>query len=194
MFIYTYFGGYRMKKVLIAALTLGLVFTFASDNLFAGGIGIKGGYSFMQNDFDDPFKFKDTYNFGVYFEVGHLVFPSLIFRPSVDYVTLEQDVDNGTGAFDADLWGIHFDWYWHFLGNTPISPFIGFGPTLNYYDWERSENNDDSDAGVDVFAGLTMGISGTPFVLMLEARYKFVDIAESDQNIIQANVGLLYKF
>ncbi len=194
LFTSTYFGGQRMKKILIAVLTLGLVFTLASDNLFAGGIGIKGGYSFMQNDFDDPFKFKDTYNFGVYFDMGTFLFSSLRFRPGVDYVTLEQDLDNGTGTLDADLWGIHFDWYWHFLGNASISPFIGFGPTLNYYDWDRTENDDDSDAGVDLFAGLTFGISGTPFELMLEARYKFVDIAETDQNILQANIGILYKF
>ena len=39
-----------------------------------------------------------------------------------------------------------------------------------------------------------LGIAGTPLDLILEARYKFIDIADRDDTMFQANVGIIFKF
>jgi hypothetical protein len=177
-----------MKKLLIGIVALTILVSVSTSDLFARGIGIKGGYGIMLNDYDDA-NYEDTFTWGIFFDVGHVLFRDLRFKPSVDFITLEDDNNQY-----ADLWGIHFDWYWYFLGNAAISPFLGFGPSLNYYNYDASDADDDSDAGVDLFAGAAMGISGTPFELFLEARYKFIDIAKKNENIMVLGLGLQYRF
>ncbi len=180
-----------MKKILIVLLAVFMVTALASDNLFAAGIGVKGGYSWMQADFADAY--KDRWNGGVYFDLGTFLINNMRFRPGLDY--LHIDSKGSPSIHVMDLWGIHFDWCWFFMGNHTISPFLGFGPSLNYLNLANNRNaDDDSDAGVDLFAGITFGVSGTPIELMVEWRYKFIDIANLGDRIMQVNVGLMYKF
>ncbi|MGB4269439.1 MAG: hypothetical protein WBK20_09685, partial [Spirochaetota bacterium] len=94
----------------------------------------------------------------------------------------------------ADVYGIHLDWYWFFMGKKQFSPFLGFGPALNYYSFDDDRtNDDDSDAGIEGFAGVDFDISG-PWKLMVELRYLWHDFADRDTTIVKLNVGLLYYF
>ncbi len=178
-----------MKKILIMLFAAGIIISLSAGDVFARGIGVKGGYTWMREDNSDVY--ENNWNGGVFFDMGSFIFQSLKFRPGLDYVNCEGKNNN---LADHEVWGIHFDWYWHFLGDGALSPFIGFGPTLNYLNWDDSNADEDSDAGVDVFAGLMLGIAGTPLDLILEARYKFIDIADRDDAMFQANLGILFKF
>jgi len=141
---------------------------------------------------DDLKDFDDTWAFGLYFDMGTFLINDLDFRPGIDMFSLENP-DND--ARDVDVWGIHFDWYWHFLGKSSIAPFIGFGPVLNYYDMKKDDTaNEDSDAGVDLFLGADIKIGGTPLSLMVEGRFKFLDIAARDETAMQLNIGVAYNF
>jgi len=178
-----------MKKLLVILTAAGLMLSFAAGELSARGIILKGGYAMMRNDLADA---DDTYNFGVFLDMGNFLFNSLKFKPGVDWVSIEFP---DAPAANYDIWGIHMDWYWYPMGNAALMPFLGFGPALNYLDAEEDTDDDeDSDAGVDLFAGLSFGISGTPFELMLEARYRFIDIADRNDNILAFNLGIEYKF
>ncbi len=178
-----------MKKLLVFLIAAGLMLSFAAGELSARAIIIKGGYAMMQNDLED-IDAENTWTFGVFFDMGTFIFNSLKFKPGLDWVSIET-----SNASLYDIWGIHFDWYWYFMGNSSISPFLGFGPSLNYKDYNNKYSRDkDSDAGVDLFAGAQFGISGTPFELILEARYRFIDIADRDENIFAILLGLQYKF
>jgi hypothetical protein len=79
------------------------------------------------------------------------------------------------------------------MGDGAISPFIGFGPTLNYLNWDDSNADEDSDAGV-TYSPASCWDCGHPSDLILEARYKFIDIADRDDAMFQANLGILFKF
>lgn len=173
-----------MKKLAIAVVLM-LVVLLSFSNVYARGIGVKGGYTIMQGKYAD-WKLDNAMNFGIYFEAGSFLFDKLIFMPGIDYFTLKGNTDY------ADVWGIHLDWYWMFLGKAKIAPFLGFGPALNYYQFKGNEV-EDSDAGVELFGGCTFEITG-PLELMLEARYCFHDIADFDYKVIKLNVGVLYKF
>jgi len=178
-----------MKKLSLLFIALCLFVGFSSNAVFAKAIGVKGGYTMPKDDLKD---YDDAWAFGIYFDMGTFLINNLDFRPSVDMFTLENP-DNDNDA--VDVWGIHFDWYWHFMDKGSIAPFIGFGPVLNYYDFDDDDTNDeDSDAGVDLFLGLDLKIGGTPLSLMIEGRYKFLDIAARDQTAIQANLGVAYNF
>jgi len=177
-----------MKKLSMLLITLCLFVGVSSNDVFAKAIGIKGGYTMPQ---DDLKSYDDDYNFGVYFDMGTFLINNLDFRPSVDRFTLEKSDANYKLA---NVWGIHFDWYWHFLDKGSIAPFIGFGPSLNYYDFKDNSQAKDSDAGVDLFFGLDFKIGGTPLSLMVEGRYKFLDIAEKNDTVWQFNVGIGYNF
>ncbi|HOP64446.1 MAG TPA: outer membrane beta-barrel protein [Spirochaetota bacterium] len=176
-----------MKKISMLLIVLCLFIGFASNDVFARAIGVKGGYTMPKDDLKDC---EDEWAFGVYFDMGTFLINNLDFRPSVDMFSLEtEDYEI------ADVWGIHFDWYWHFLDKGTLSPFLGFGPVLNYYDFDDDDTVDeDSDAGVDLFLGLELKIGGTPLTMMLEGRYKFLDIAARDHTAMQANLGIAYNF
>ncbi len=177
-----------MKKIILSIFVLTLFVSFGYNNASARAIGVKGGYTMPKDDLKD---FDNTINFGVYFDMGTFLIKSLDFRPGLDFFTLE-DEDRDV---EFDVYGIHFDWYWHFLGKNSISPFIGFGPVLNYYSTDDDNTRDeDSDAGVDIFLGLDLKISGTPLTLLVEGRYKFLDIAATDDIAAQVNLGLAYRF
>jgi hypothetical protein len=175
-----------MKKLVVILAVLGLLF-LAADASYARGIGIKGGYAIMGGDYADA-EIDDTPFFGVFFDAGNFLFNSLKFKPGLDYLTLKGPND----TFEADVWGIHIDWYWHFLGQTAISPFLGFGPALNLYDFKTSHESD-SDAGIEGFAGCEFAIAG-PFTLIIEARYVIHDIAATDTNMWKLGVGIQYNF
>lgn len=177
-----------MKKLSVMLIALTLLFSVATTDVFARAIGIKGGYTMPKDDLRD---FDDVWAFGVYFDMGTFLISNLDFRPSVDMFSLEQSDAN---TKYADVWGIHFDWYWHFLNKGSIAPFIGFGPALNYYDYDNDTTEGDSDAGVDLFVGSDFKIGGTPFSLMVEGRFKFLDIAARDATAWQINVGIAYNF
>lgn len=177
-----------MKKLSLFFIALCLFVGFSSNDVFARAIGIKGGYTTFKDDWSD---YDDDWAFGVYFDMGTFLINNLDFRPSLDVVSLEISDQNRK---DADVWGIHMDWYWHFLDKGTFAPFIGFGPALNYYDFDKDNTSDeDSDAGVDLFLGCDINVSG-PLSIMIEGRYKFFDIAARDNTALQANLGIAYKF
>ena len=125
-----------MKKLSVLLVVLCLFIGFSSNDVFAKAIGVKGGYTMPKDDLSDC---EDTWDFGLYFDMGTFMINNLDFRPSIDTFTLKtEDVDI------YDVWGIHFDWYWHFLDKGSIAPFIGFGPSLNYYDYEDDDNVPDN--------------------------------------------------
>jgi len=176
-----------MKKLLLSLLVLSMFISVGISNASASTIGIKGGYAMPKDDLKD---FDDSYLFGVYFDMGKFYFNKLNFQPSLDYFTLETD-----NYEYGSIWGVHFDWYWHFMGKQSISPFLGFGPSFNYLDRGNDNTADeDSDAGVDLFAGIEFRISGTPFEMMVEGRYKMLDIADRDATVWCINLGLGYNF
>ncbi len=174
-----------MKKILVAVAILGLLFLAVNDS-DARGIGIKGGYALPQDDYEDA-EYDDTPFFGLYFDAGTFLFDSLRFKPGVDYMQMESDI-----APDFDVIAIHIDWYWYFLGNATIKPFLGFGPTLNYYDAQEGDA-EDSDGGLEGFVGFDFNLSG-PFALTLEARYLWHDIATMDHNVWKLGAGIQYNF
>jgi len=177
----------KMKKFIIALFAISLLVSFGYSNASAKAIGLKGGYIAPQDDLDD---YDDDYVFGIYFDAGPFLFESLTFRPGLDMFTLENN-----DYTLADVWGIHMDWYWHFMDKGALSPFLGFGPVLNFYSYDDNDTNrEDSDAGVDLFFGLDFRIGGTPLSLMLEGRYKFLDIAARNDTAMAASLGIAYNF
>ncbi len=175
-----------MKKILFVVIAAALICSFASSELSARSLILKGGWAMMRNDFSEA---DDTWTGGVFIDMGTFLFSSLRFRPGLDYVEVEGD-----GWKYADIWGIHMDWWWFPLQNAPVNPFLGFGPSLNYLNYDNSRDDDDSDAGVDVFLGAAFGLRGTPLELFVEARYRFIDIASRDDNILAFNLGIEIKF
>jgi len=172
-----------MKKLLLVLLVV-----FTASSVFAAGIGIKGGYAKMYDDYADLF--DDTWNFGIVFDMGTFLFKNLQFRPGLDYLSLEYEDKNSKFA---DVYGIHLDWYWFFLGKKQFSPFLGFGPALNYYNYKDDSSEGDSDAGLEGFAGIDFDLAG-PWKLTLELRYLWHDIADRNSTIVKLNAGILYYF
>lgn len=179
-----------MKRVVMVFAIFAIISTSAQQDILARAIGFKAGYATMQNDFEDAGR-DDTWAFGVFFDMGKFLFDSLRFKPLVDYTPIEHE--NGTEL--VDIWSFHLDWYWYFMGSSrsQIAPFIGFGPSLNYLDDQTQPSYDDSDAGVDLFAGMQFGLSGD-LALLAEIRYRFIDIAERNENILQYSLGLQVNF
>jgi hypothetical protein len=178
-----------MKKIaLVVALFCAI--SFSATDVFAKAIGLKFGYAWMRDDYADA-KIEDTYTIGVMGDLGTFLFDKLRFRPSFDYIELKPEHGNGS----VDSYGIHLDWYWFFMDKQQMfSPFIGFGFGLNYYSYDSSyKADDDSDAGIELFAGTDMHLSG-PYSLLLEARYVMQDFANRNQNMFKINLGVLYSF
>ncbi len=180
-----------MTVVVIAMLSSFIVLAGASD-ASARAFGVKGGYAWVKDDYQSA-NYQDTFTFGLYFDMGHFLFNSLSFRPGLDYIKLEQEDAAGNTINTLKIWGIHLDWYWHFLGRSSIAPFIGFGAALNILDDTDDQTDDDSDSGLEVFGGFDIGLTGT-ISLLLEARYCFNDIANFDQNLFKVLAGLSFKF
>ncbi len=174
-----------MKKLLLSVLVLSMFVSFGMSNASAKTIGVKVGYVTPKDDLKD---YDNDILFGVYFNMGHFLINNLNFRPSVDKFNLEDDNSK------TEVWGIHFDWYWNFLGTKTVSPFLGFGPVLNYYNHDDDNTADeDSDAGVDLFLGADLNL-GLPVSLMVEGRYKILDIADRNQTAWCINLGVGYNF
>lgn len=176
-----------MKKLFVILAVLGLLFAVASDS-FARGIIVKGGYAIMQEDYEDA-EYDNKPFFGLFFDMGTFLFDSLRFKPGVDYIAMRSDLPNS----DFDIWGIHLDWYWYFLGKAAIMPYLGFGPALNIYDWDDDTTDEDSDAGLEGFVGIQFDLSG-PLALMLEGRYVVNDIADRGTNMVKLGVAVQYSF
>ncbi len=188
-----------MKKIITFTMIAAALF-FSVNTLNAKGIGVKGGYTKMLDEYDDQ-NYDDTWNIGVYFDMGTFLHSTLKFMPGLDYVKLERDAIVDTGwpnpwpqqrveTIETNVWGIHIDWYWFFLQSTPVSPFIGFGPSLNYYD---QPGDNDSDAGIEGFGGIEFDPSG-PLSLLFEGRFVVHDIADRDMALFKANFGICYNF
>ncbi len=181
-----------MKKLIWGMVVLSLLL-FSATGLHARGIGVYGGWVFMQDDYEDQFvyNYEDTYTIGIIFDMGSFLFNRLIFRPAFDYVSCEGEEDD---HLDKEIYGIHLDWYWHFMGTGSFSPFLGFGAALNYYEFEEEKAIDeDSDAGAEVFAGFNFSLTGN-VTLMIQARYAWNDIASRDENMAKFLAGLIFKF
>jgi opacity protein-like surface antigen len=183
-----------MKKLVWGMVVLSLLL-FSATGLHARGIGVYGGWVFMQDDYEDKYvyDYDDTYTIGIIFDMGSFLFNRLIFRPALDYVNCESDNDN---VMDKEIYGIHLDWYWHFMGTGSFSPFLGFGATLNYYEYEKVHGGDDvedSDAGAEVFAGFNLDMTSS-VTLMVQARYAWNDIASRDENMAKVLAGVIFKF
>jgi hypothetical protein len=177
-----------MKKIAVLVLIAGMAIFSASD-AFAYGIGGKVIYNRMMDDYSDR-QFENNLSGGVFFDVGNVVFNSLRFRPGLDWVDLEDNVSKW-----ARVYGIHIDWYWFFMDQKgTISPFIGFGPALNYYkfDKDRTDNND-SDAGIEGFGGVEVHLTGSLYFIG-EARLTIHDIADTGTRIFKLSGGIVYYF
>lgn len=184
-----------MKKFALIMLVLFFSVSFISTDLFAKGIGLKLGYSQMRDDYSSPgHEFEDAATFGIYADMGPFLFEQLVFRPGINYIELESENEFHNKWWDMDVYALHLDWYWMFMGKQSISPFLGFGFALNYLSWHENNNeDDDSDAGIELFAGADFALSG-PLSLMLEVRYVMHDFSNRDQNMLQGNLGILYSF
>ncbi len=178
----------KAKFLVIIALSLFISF-YSMKNADASGIGIKGGWATMRDDYD-ALQYENTYTVGIYFDMGKFLFNNLNFRPSLDYIRL-KDKDN---TRDIRIYGIHLDWYYHFMGQSKIAPYFGIGAALNVFS-NRNNNkaDDDSDAGMELFIGTDINLTGS-VSLMLEGRYCFNDIANFNQNMIKVLAGFMLKF
>jgi opacity protein-like surface antigen len=177
----------------IAIAMLSSIFVISgTTDVNARALGIKGGWAMVRDDYESA-DYQDTFTYGLYFDMGSFLFNSLSFRPGLDYIKLEQEDNNGNVIQEFTIWGIHLDWYWHFMGRSSIAPFLGFGAALNILDDDDDQTDDDSDAGLEVFGGADIGLTGS-VSLLLEGRYCFNDIANRGQNLLKALVGLSFKF
>ena len=173
----------------ISAAIFSLSIITSATEAHARGIGVKMGYGTMMDDYKD--KYENGLSYGLFFDMGKFVFDNLNFKPGFNYVKLEDK--DGASNRDKDLWGIHLDWYWNFLGKAKFSPFLGFGAALNIYDDNDDTSDGDSDSGVEVFGGVDIGITST-ISLGIEARYCFNDIANTDQNIFKILGSVTFFF
>jgi hypothetical protein len=179
-----------MKKLAVLVLIAGMAIFGASD-LFAYAIGGKVIYNKMMDDYASPARdYDNNLSGGVFFDVGNVVFNSLRFRPGLDWV----DLENNYGKW-ARVYGVHIDWYWFFMDQKgTVSPFIGFGPALNYYKFENNQtDHNDSDAGIEAFGGVEVHLTGSLY-LIGEGRFVIHDIADSGTRILKGAVGLVYYF
>jgi opacity protein-like surface antigen len=186
----------NFKKSIVTIAVIAMLSSFfvvlGASDANARAIGIKGGWAMVRDDYESA-DFQDTFTYGLYFDMGRFIFNSLSFRPGLDYIKLEQEDNSGNVIQELIIWGIHLDWYWHFMGKSSISPFLGFGAAMNILDDDDDQTDDDSDAGLEVFGGADIGLTGS-ISLLLEARYCVNDIANRGQNMLKALVGLSFKF
>lgn len=178
-----------MKKIAVLVLIAGMAIFGASD-AFAYAIGGKVIYNKMMDDYSD-LDYENNLSGGAFFDLGHVIFDSLRFRPGFDWVDLEND------THDETVYGIHIDWYWFFMQKkSSFAPFIGFGPALNYRDEDDNDNqtdNNDSDAGIEVFGGCEFHLTGSLY-LLAEGRFVIHDIADTGNRILKGAVGVVYYF
>lgn len=175
----------KKKIILLLVLMTAMLSIFGTAKAEAKGIGIKGGWAMMRDDYETA-QFDDTHTFGLFFDMGKFAFDNLSFRPGIDYIKLENDY-----AY-RKIYGIHLDWYFHFMGQQKIAPFIGFGAALNIYK-DKDSREDDSDAGLELFFGTDINLVGN-VSLLIEGRYCFNDIANLDQNMWKVLGGIMFKF
>jgi len=177
-----------MKKI-IPLLILLFVYFSLTCNIYAKGMGIKCGYVNMMDDYNND-GYNNTWSVGAFFDMGTFIFNSLKFRPGLDYICMKDDGN----VPEFDIWGIHLDWYWFFLDSSgSLDPFLGFSTALNYYNYEDSSTEEDSDAGIEGFAGIDYNLSG-PLSLTFEFRFLIHDIADRNAAILKGSIGALYSF
>ncbi len=174
-----------MKKLAVLAM-IACMLVFGSDRLFAYAFGGKLIYNKMMDDYSDV-KFENNLSGGIFFEVGPAFLGSK-FRPGFDYVTLET-----SKAKFARVYAVHLDLTW-FLMKGSFAPFLGFGPSLNYYNFNSSRSkDDDSDAGIEGFGGFEYNFTG-PWSLYVEIRLTQHDIADLGARLIKGSAGIVYYF
>ena len=180
-----------MKKFVVLLMIAGMVI-LCSTSLFAAAIGGKIIYNNMMDDYADLY--ENNLSGGIFFDIGRFLFNSLRFRPGLDYVNMEYKDDRSGQGYEFECYGIHLDWYWFFLKSRSLAPFLGFGPALNYYQYNEDQTDDnDSDAGIEGFGGIEFNLSG-PLSIMLEIRLVIHDIADTGTRILKPSLGLIYYF
>ena len=102
----------------------------------AQGPGVRGGVSI------DP----DQFYFGGHYETGALV-DRVYFRPNVEA---------GLGD-DLTLVALNFEFAYKFPPRNGWRLFVGGGPSVNFYSFDRGKDNDretDSEAGLNFLIGV----------------------------------------
>jgi hypothetical protein len=173
-----------MKKYAILFL-IALFVTTAAESASARAIGGKVIYNNMMDNYHD-YDFENNLSGGIFFETGPSFFDSR-FRPGFDWVNLENDY------YKETVYAVHFDFYWFFLRGKALTPFVGFGPAFNYRHYNAHYTDDDSDAGIEAFAGLEFNLSG-PWSLIGEFRLAQHDIADWGDRIFKTSIGIVYYF
>ncbi len=175
-----------MKKMSVILLIAG-VFLFCSNGLFAEAIGLKIGYNKMLDDYSDA-ELEDHISGGIYFDLDTKIIGA-DFRPGIDFVNLETE-----HVEIATVYAFHLDFYWFFMHQASFAPFIGFGPALNYVNYDNDNTDDnDSDVGIEGFGGVEFELTG-PLKLMAELRLIIHDIADTGTRIFKPSVGISYTF
>lgn len=173
-----------MKKLAVLVMITGMLI-IGSSSVFAYAVGGKLIYNKMMDDYADVF--DNNLSGGVFFDVGPVFFKAR-FRPGLDWVDMESDA-----GLEFRAYGIHLDWYWFLMPGKSFNPFLGFGPALNYYNFEDDRTDGDSDAGIEGYGGFEFNFSG-PWSLMVEARLVIHDIADFGTRIFKPSVGVVYYF
>ncbi|MCP4135052.1 MAG: hypothetical protein GY754_29020 [bacterium] len=175
-----------MKKVFVIMVFVLLMGALPGSSLLARGVILKGGYSMPLYDLAD---FKDTWNLGLYFDSGSFLMESVKFVAGFEFFQIESN----KGEF-ASIYCIHLEWQWNPF-DIMISPYIGLGPSLNYFDWGLSQHEeDDSDVGIEGFIGAGYRFTAIPLEVFLETRYKFLDISDRDNTVLVFNLGVEFFF
>jgi len=138
--------------LLSLALVMGLAVTPALAQ--SGGAGIRGGVS------GDP----DQFYFGAHVDTGPLI-EMLSFRPNVE-IGLGDNLTTVAANFEFV--------YWIPLRRAPWSLYVGGGPALNVYRWDRGRDDDtNTEPGLNVLLGIQHNRG-----LFTEFKLGFIDSPE----------------
>ncbi len=191
----------RNKKIILIGLIL-IITLLAAGDLFAKkryrgrravkektGIIVKGGYTITE-DSEALGEYDNAWNAGLFIDTGSMLTKSVHFRAGLDYITIKTPME------DASIIGLHFEWIYNVnISGSPIVPFIGLGPSLNYVDWGKSSESafDDSEVGIEAFGGVAYAPRGGRFEFFIEGRYRNIDIAYRKKYMYCANLGVMIK-
>ncbi len=187
------------NKNIIILLNAFMVFFFATTFLMARkghssekynkGVILKAGFA-MTDDSEALADYENTWIAGLFIDLGPMIMDPIRFITGLDYISIENGMENAT------IYAVHLEWRYNiFISGVPVIPFAGLGPSLNYVDWGKSSQSayDDSEVGLDVFAGAAYNLSGTQFQFFAEARYRNIDIAYRKKYMIAVNLGAMIK-
>ena len=88
------------------------------------------------------------------------------FNPNFEYVFLER----------SDLWTFNFDVHYDVAPHHyPVYIWVGGGPAILHQDFDNERLADDTDFGVNLFAGVGFKIRGTALVPYIQPKYTISD-------------------